>query len=118
MNCEHMCLDSMLHFANLKINMLETTLKGNEKVIDVANKMLKIQVLIPFIITLIAFITGGLSNISNFMNAALVSSVYGFVASLPVVLISSLYWGISKIYVSKKNNEINVDITATLEVKK
>lgn len=37
---------------------------------------------------------------------------------LPVVLVSPLYWEISKIYVSKKNKGINVDINATLEVKR
>ena len=109
---------SMIQFIDVKINMLKMEKDRCEKIVLFANKILKFQIFVPFIIAFIAFLFEGLTNISNFINSSLYGLGCGLVGSVFPVLIATIYCVIVKKTYNKNIMEICNEIDVSLDVKK
>ena len=100
------------------IESLKIERKEYEKTVKLANKMIKFQKFVTLITMVIGLFYGGLTNSYSFVSYALSGGFHGIVVSIPIVLVSYLYWGIVRKKYNNKISYIDANIEIALEMKR
>lgn len=111
-------LYSILQGAENKLKSLADERKECEAVILLSNKMLNIHKYIPLISIVIGILKADFNIMNPIMYTLLRSALIGFLGSLPIVLISSLYFGCCKKIYNKKIKNIDMDMSIIMAFKK
>lgn len=101
------------------VESLKEYRKEYESTVNLANKMIKFQKFLPFIMLAAGFMYGFFTNdFLVFSNATLHCASVGFLFSIPLQLFSYLYWGIVKRVNNNKMVGIDYNIECVLAAKK
>lgn len=110
-------LNNMIQLMNVKIENLSAERNNYGNIIFVCDSMMNMQKYVIVLGSLICLMVNGLKDIPNFFASAISGGAPGVLGISIAVLVTMLYFNISKIVCTKKFRKLETEILVTEDLK-